>query len=334
MPRPFLNVKLFGAKGDGSADDTEAIQNAIDSIPNDPNTTDPRNAGPVLYFPEGTYLINASIVIDRFFGLEVRGTGVHPVINTSSNTDVFGPRSILLWTGSAGGTMFRLRGVQGTTVRDLAFIGQQGSTGPRAGTLLELTSLSGNGSSWIAIKNCHFRDAQTGIQCGGSAEKTDSEVLLERVTLSDCNTGFKLTHPQNQNYLFTMLAANHCKTVIDADEGGGVNVQSAALTACGGEGTDDYAFKFGAGGGGPNVGINVLNAVRYEDCPKLLRVDGYSRVTCDGFNQSAAPPSPYGAALIRLIQGGLVFRNCRWQFERPKMLEFGTPPTGTNCTVR
>ncbi|MBL9031297.1 MAG: hypothetical protein JNM80_06275, partial [Phycisphaerae bacterium] len=40
------------------------------------------------------------------------------------------------------------------------------------------------------------------------------------------------------------------------------------------------------------------------------------------------------AALIRLIQGGLVFRNCRWQFERPKMLEFGTPPTGTNCTVR
>lgn len=186
----------------------------------------------------------------------------------------------------------------------------------------------------IAIRDCSFFDADVGIQCGGGQEKTDSELLIERTSFNNCDTAFKLNQSQNLNYLFTMLVANHCKTVINADAGGGVNVQSAALTACGGEGADDYAFKFGAGGGGPNVGINVLNAVRYEDGPKLLRVNGYSRVTCDGFNQSAAPPSPYGAALIRLIQGGLVFRNCRWQFERPKMLEFGTPPTGTNRTVR
>ncbi|MFN0132517.1 MAG: glycosyl hydrolase family 28-related protein [Phycisphaerales bacterium] len=339
MARPFINVKLFGALGDGATDDTQAILNAIKSIPTLPST-EPKNAGPVLYFPEGIYLINATLTIERFFGLEIAGTGVHPVENISdvTITGSNGPRSVLIWNGTSSGTMMELRGVQGTTVRDLTFLGKRGTTGTRADRLLELTSLDGKGSSWIAIKNCHFRDAVTGIMCGGSSEKTDSEVLIERVTFSTCDTGFKLTHPQNQNYLFNMLGANNCKCVIDADEGGGVNVQTAALHNCGGSGTNDYAFKFGAGviqQGGGDVGISVLNAVRHELTTKLLRVAGYVRVTCDGFNQSSPAPSTSGSPLIKLSNGALVFRNCRWQFAAPKILEFVTPtPSGAYCTVR
>ena len=44
-----INVKSFGAKGDGVTDDTKAIQSAINSIP---------NGGRVL-IPNGTYIINA-----------------------------------------------------------------------------------------------------------------------------------------------------------------------------------------------------------------------------------------------------------------------------------
>lgn len=43
----FVNVKDFGAKGDGTTDDTQAIQNAIDTM------TD----GGILFFPQGTYNI-------------------------------------------------------------------------------------------------------------------------------------------------------------------------------------------------------------------------------------------------------------------------------------
>ncbi len=60
-----LNVKDFGAKGDGRNDDTLAIQKAIDAaIRNfqDSNTRDFRT----VYFPQGTYLVSDTIQLGRF----------------------------------------------------------------------------------------------------------------------------------------------------------------------------------------------------------------------------------------------------------------------------
>lgn len=51
----MVSVKTYGAVGDGSTDDTDAIQSAIDS-------------GDTIYFPEGKYLVNRSIEIsDKSF---------------------------------------------------------------------------------------------------------------------------------------------------------------------------------------------------------------------------------------------------------------------------
>ena len=49
-----VNVKWFGAKGDGIADDTKAIQAAIDSLP---------EGGGTVYLPAGTFLISSTIRI-------------------------------------------------------------------------------------------------------------------------------------------------------------------------------------------------------------------------------------------------------------------------------
>ncbi len=53
------DVRTFGAVGDGSTDDTMAIQAAVDSL-----RADPTRPGGTVWFPPGTYLVSSSIVVD------------------------------------------------------------------------------------------------------------------------------------------------------------------------------------------------------------------------------------------------------------------------------
>lgn len=53
----WTSVKDFGAVGDGVADDTSAIQSAIDSLDD--------TFGGTVYFPPGQYLITSGLVIDK-----------------------------------------------------------------------------------------------------------------------------------------------------------------------------------------------------------------------------------------------------------------------------
>lgn len=53
----LVSVKDFGAKGDGTTDDTTSITNAIAALPN----------GGSIYFPAGTYLVTSTILISTSF---------------------------------------------------------------------------------------------------------------------------------------------------------------------------------------------------------------------------------------------------------------------------
>ena len=81
----FLSVKDFGATGDGTTDDTTAIQNAIDNNPNKP-----------VYFPKGTYRITSSLIIDSTRE-GIRGEGPYSIISldVTSNTSQRTPAIIL-----------------------------------------------------------------------------------------------------------------------------------------------------------------------------------------------------------------------------------------------
>lgn len=71
----IVNVKDFGAKGDRDTDDTQAIQNAINSIKPTSWDSYKGNVGGVVYFPEGTYTITNTIELPAF--VKLKGSGMH-----------------------------------------------------------------------------------------------------------------------------------------------------------------------------------------------------------------------------------------------------------------
>lgn len=63
----YINVKEYGAIGDGIIDDTIAIQNAINSLNTD--------TGGVVYIPPGTYKVTSSITVSKLY-VHILGAGI------------------------------------------------------------------------------------------------------------------------------------------------------------------------------------------------------------------------------------------------------------------
>ncbi len=80
MGEGFVNVREgFGARGDGTTDDTAAIQAAIDSVA--------ATGGGVIWFPRGVYLITAKLRIKDLVSLWGEGPGLS-IIRTATNMGI------------------------------------------------------------------------------------------------------------------------------------------------------------------------------------------------------------------------------------------------------
>lgn len=100
-----INVKDFGAVGDGVTDDSVAIQRAVNSLPNLINEVS------TLFFPPGTYLFSNSISLPNISstaGFYIKGSGWN---------------SILLFQGSGPAITFADTSLVSTTISDLSIRG-------------------------------------------------------------------------------------------------------------------------------------------------------------------------------------------------------------------
>src|ERR1700676_1436096 len=111
QPPAQVSVKSFGAIGNGIADDTTAVQNAINYLtgPAAPssNTRLPLAA---LYFPAGIYKVTADLVIQYVEGFRMTGDG--PGITTIYASGTGFTTAVLLIDGSADGVFegFQIEG--------------------------------------------------------------------------------------------------------------------------------------------------------------------------------------------------------------------------------
>jgi hypothetical protein len=72
---PVINVKAYGATGDGTTDDTTAIQAALDAVP---------SSGGTVLLPAGTYVITSTLVIDKE-NTVLEGVGTSSIIMIASS---------------------------------------------------------------------------------------------------------------------------------------------------------------------------------------------------------------------------------------------------------
>lgn len=147
-----VSVKDFGAVGNGIADDTVAIQEAIDSL----------NQGGSLYFPKGEYKITDTldvIFVDLWNGITIWGDG---------------PSSKITWAGGNNKPMLHMRGVAGAgwysknIVEKIQFYGNSGPGGTYTGVegirLGDTPELITTGICNPTVRNCLIRHTSVGIR--------------------------------------------------------------------------------------------------------------------------------------------------------------------------
>ncbi|WP_414091479.1 glycosyl hydrolase family 28-related protein [Gordonia amicalis] len=149
VPTPrFINVRDFGAVGDGKHDDTDAIDSALRSIDEDSSQT-----GVILYFPVGRYVDSGTHVLGQGRPHAICGAG--PGL------------SVLLRSGSAADAWWDLRSafcrVSGVTLNSRRATG-------------ESAAVAVNGS-YITVDNVHFEDSPATALAIGPAKTAIGCVL-------------------------------------------------------------------------------------------------------------------------------------------------------------
>ncbi len=87
----ILNVKSYGATGDGATDDTDAIQTAIDAAE--------ENSGGTIFLPRGTYKITSTLTID---GSEIHFMGDGRFRTTIDASALAADTYAIIFSGSEG----------------------------------------------------------------------------------------------------------------------------------------------------------------------------------------------------------------------------------------
>lgn len=185
---PYINVRDFGAKGDGVTDDTVAVLAAIAVAP-DAST---------VFFPHGTYLLTSAVTIAnkalRLIGVgwENRANSVFGDASWSSSSNYSG--TILRFSSSNGIVCTQTTGVYRMSVEDMMILGAGGGSfiGMDIGTAT-------NPTVEHYLKSILIANFATGMRIQNTNELTGIGVCLRGNT-----TGINALNNPNQNVFYNL----------------------------------------------------------------------------------------------------------------------------------
>lgn len=288
----IFNVVAFGAKGDGVADDTDAIQRAIDAAGN--YARGKVSKGGVVYLPAGVYLVSRTLLVNQAVKIYGNGQatidGATHVVPASLGFDVFRIVGVVWgvvlegfhlkaynYTGS-GGHFLRIEACQHVCVRDVHLINCwngalvdssgdvnfydlniSGADVPGEGRFgLKCTAVAKGNPNAKSAFNC------TVSQWGKNVRTMDGFVLangynsLGTVNCGalNCNRAFWSTKDGGVAPNFFVISgigtSDHCNRAIVLDEGGFSQISGVMMTS-------SYADNV-------TVGEEITGPVAFSNC--------------------------------------------------------------------
>lgn len=249
-PLDWVNVKDYGARGDGITDDAPAIQAAVTAVS--------ATGGGTLYLPAGRYLLNA--VLNWASGVNMVGAGDQVSILQSTNPN--------------------LDCITGTDLSDVTLQSLQLSGPGRGfGSGVRLTRYSAPATASITLRDTLVQSfGGDGVFCHQLAAST-----LQRVRVRNCGgVGFHLQAPQD-----TVLGGASTALIGCSAEGcvvAGfwlVGMAYTSLTSCAAQGSP-------IGYRAESCTAVALTACGAEQCTTGLTVYGGKGVTANGFMTKAS----------------------------------------------
>lgn len=155
-----FDVTNYGAAGNGLADDTQAIKDAIAAVPAE---------GGVVYFPSGTYRVTSQILIDSKPFVDFVGNGYSSVIKPDDGAYI-----VMLFNGSGSNVIQGISFDSGNYVNPLL-------------TMVKMTAAT----AYSTIRDCAFSGADVGLFLG--------ETYIVKVVdnqFSNCDTALYATNAE------------------------------------------------------------------------------------------------------------------------------------------
>lgn len=297
-----VNVKDFGAKGDGSTDDYQAIQNAINSFGSN---------GGELYFPTGDYNISYPLILPPIGAIQLvgenrntsriiktnttpaSGTTARVIPGASPSTETFDVDAVLICDHGDDSYYF------GLVIRGMSLVADDASTGyavyaPRLAQSYIEMSIFTNGGQAFGTKDCwnsrfdrcDFQNAEYGWRV-----EPDTSTAGTSLTFTTCYANGNKFGFYFSGTIYSSL--NSC--AVDNTEAGGAAYYfgsnagtecTMSAISCGTENTvgrhfivEDSVVNFIGGAFGEADGIETLPSTFYTE---TMLVNGTSYVTMRG----------------------------------------------------
>ncbi|KAE8385789.1 hypothetical protein ETB97_001033 [Aspergillus alliaceus] len=270
----YRNVKDFGAKGDGSTDDTNAINQAISSGNRCGNGCDSSTVTPALvYFPPGTYVVSKPII--QYYYTQIVGDALNlPVIKAAAS---FAGMAVIDADpyNNDGSNWYTNQNNFFRAVRNL---------------VIDLTAMpqgSGAGIHWqvgqaTSLQNIRFEM----VKGGGDANKQQgifmdngSGGFMSDLTFNGGNYGMFIG---NQQFTTRNLTFNDCNTAIFMNWNWAWTFKSLSINNC-------------------EVGLNMSNAPQNQTVGSVLILDSQLTNTPTGVVTAFTEKSiPIGGGVLIL----------------------------------